>query len=61
MESYEKIWTGKRVYVKLKNSERCYSGLVLDEGEIFLTIRDIKNHLVQIPFDEIGLLQEEKC
>ena len=59
METIDKIWLGKKVFLKLKNSTRCYSGLVLGEDEIGITIKDIKNHLVKIPFDEIGLLQEE--
>ena len=55
----DKIWTGKKVYIKIKNSNRAYSGLVLDEDFISITIRDIMNHLVKINLDEISLLQEE--
>ena len=56
----DKLWIGKKVFIKLKNSTRCYSGVVIEEDEIFLTLIDIKNHLVKIPLDEIQLLQQEE-
>lgn len=54
------LWKGKRIYCKLKNTYRAYSGIVIAEDNISITIRDIKGNLVKINFDEAGLLQEEK-
>ena len=60
MENSDKVrWIGKRIYVRLKNSNRAYSGVVIAENCISITIRDIVGHLVQINFDEVGLLQEQ--
>jgi hypothetical protein len=57
---YDKIWIGKKVFVKLKNSTRAYSGIVLNETPDTIIIRDIINHLVSINKSEIAILQEEK-
>lgn len=60
MDSLDMKWRGKKVYCRLKNSSRAYSGLVLEEDYISITLRDLRGHLVKLNFDEIGLLQEEK-
>lgn len=60
METYDKLWVGKRVFVKVKGFvNRSYSGVVLNEDYTSITIRDIKNNIVRLSFDEISLLQEE--
>lgn len=53
------LWIGKKVYLKLKNSNRSYSGVVIDETNNSIIIRDIRNHIVRISLDECSLLQEE--
>jgi hypothetical protein len=60
MNDYDKIWKGKKVYIKLKSSNRAYSGIVLDETEETITLKDIVGHLVRLNKSEIGILQEEK-
>jgi hypothetical protein len=54
------IWIGKKVYIALKNSNRAYSGVILNETEFVLTIRDIRGNLVDISKSEIAFRQEEK-
>jgi hypothetical protein len=51
---------GKRVYIKIKDSSRYYSGLVIDETELYITIKDIAGHLVYITKSEASFIQEEK-
>jgi hypothetical protein len=60
MEKSDMVWLKKKVYIRLKNSNRSYSGIVLVETKESITIRDIVGHLVTINFSEIGLLQEER-
>jgi hypothetical protein len=61
METSDKIWQGKRVFVKLKSFlNRCYVGSVLAEDNFSITIRDKVGQLVRLNFDELALLQEEK-
>jgi len=54
------MWKDKKVYVKIKNSNRSYSGIVLDENESSITIKDIAGHLVSINKSEYSFIQEEK-
>lgn len=54
------LWVGKKTYIKLKNSNRSYSGVVLNETEELITIKDIYGHLVDISKSEIAFRQEEK-
>ncbi len=60
MENSDKIWIGKKVFVKVKNSNRAYSGLVLNENDFSITLRDIVGHIVQLNLSELSILQEEK-
>lgn len=54
------LWYGKKIFVKLKNSNRSYSGIVLNENDLSITIKDIYGHLVDISKSEIAFRQEEK-
>ncbi len=56
----DKIWKGKRVYVKTKELNRNYSGEVVDENDFSITIIDIKGQLVLINKNDMALLQEER-
>lgn len=60
MDDNQKLWVGKRIYVRLKNSTRAYSGHVLDENETSILIKDMYGNFVRISLDEIGILQEQK-
>jgi len=60
MEESDKIWKGKKVFLKLRNSTRAYCGIVLDETQDTIILRDIVNHLVSISKSEIALLQQER-
>lgn len=52
-------WIGRKIYCRLKGTGRAYSGVVIGEDNISITIKDVKGNLVRILFDEAGLLQEE--
>ena len=54
------LWIGKKIYIKLKNSNRSYSGVVIDENSEMFTLRDIYGKLVDISKSEIAFRQEEK-
>lgn len=54
----EKLWKDKKVYLTT-HSKRVYSGLVLDETEVKLILRDIKGHLVELSKIDINFIQEE--
>ncbi len=59
-----KKYLKKKVFVVLKNDRR-YSGKLINisdigNGLIFLSIIDIKNHLVTFTSDEIKMIQEEE-
>jgi hypothetical protein len=55
----KKIWTGKRVYIKLKNSTRCYSGYIIDETSTSITLLDINNNRVMLALESLEILQEQ--
>lgn len=60
MENYDTKWQDKRVFIKLRGfSNRSYSGIVVEEDQDSITIKDIKGHLVRISKSEMALLQEE--
>jgi len=54
------MWKDKKVYVKIRNTNRSYSGIVLEENEFSITIKDIAGHLVSINKSETGIIQEEE-
>lgn len=54
------IWQGKRVYIRLKDSKRNYSGQVITEDSNSISIIDIKGHLVQISKSNLDLIQQEE-
>ena len=51
-------WIGKKVYISLKSGMR-FTGVVLEETSVNLTIKDKFSHNVMISKDEISLLKEE--
>ena len=53
-------WLGKKIYVKIKDSNRYYSGRVVDEDSNTLKIIDINGHHVSINKAETSFIQEEK-
>lgn len=55
-----KIWLNKKVYISIKNSNRKYSGKVIIEDAISLTIIDINGKQVRITKDSTEFIQEEK-
>lgn len=60
MDKKDLIWKDKKVYIKLLNSNRSYSGIVIEETEDKIILKDIYSHLVEIKRSEIALMQEEK-
>ena len=48
---------GKKVKVSLKNG-RYYKGLVLSQGDDFLTIRDLRDNIVHVRLDFISEIEE---
>lgn len=54
-----KIWINKKVYVKILNSNRAYSGIVVAEDNNSITLLDIRNHQVYINKADVSLIQEE--
>lgn len=57
---YDMLWLNKKVYLKIKNSNRSYSGKIIDENNLFITLIDIKNNQVQINKEDISIIQEEE-
>ena len=55
-----KIWMNKKVFIKLSNMNRAYSGRVISEDENTLTIIDITGKNVQIKKLDCSIIQEEK-
>jgi len=61
MSDSDKIgWKGKQIYVRLKNSNRAYSGVVLSENDFSITIKDIVGHLVTINFSLLSFFHNSK-
>lgn len=54
------MWKDKKIYVKIRNTNRSYSGIVLEENEFSITIKDIVGHLVSINKSEASIIQEEE-
>ena len=52
-------WLNKKVYVKIRNFNRSYSGKVIEENEFSITIIDLANHQVLINKEDCSLIQEE--
>lgn len=55
----ENEWLNKKVKVSL-SSGMYYKGLVLDEGDEWIKLRDIKDNVVFIKFDAISVIEEWK-
>ena len=53
-------WLGKKIYVKIKDSNRYYCGRVLDEDDSTIKIIDINGHRVSVNKSETSFIQEEK-
>ena len=58
MENKKTIWMNKKVYLRIV--DRAYSGRVIEEDEISITIIDIYTHHVRFLKKDVILLQEEK-
>ena len=54
----ENRWISKKVYLQLING-RFYTGTVIDENSLSITIKDKFNKLVQISKSDLSFLQEE--
>jgi len=53
-------WLGKKIYVKIKDSNRYYSGRVIDEDDSIIKLIDINGHRVSVNKSETSFIQEEK-
>lgn len=51
-------WKGKKVFILLK-SGRVYTGQVIHDDFVFLTLKDKFSKTVQVSFDDISVIQEE--
>lgn len=56
----KKIWMNKKVYVRISNLNRAYSGRVIEEDDFSITIIDINGKIVLINKKDAAFIQEEK-
>jgi hypothetical protein len=56
----KKIWMNKKVYVRISNLNRAYSGRVIEEDDFSITIIDINGKRVLINKKDAAFIQEEK-
>jgi small nuclear ribonucleoprotein (snRNP)-like protein len=52
-------WMNKKVYLETFSGRR-YSGKVIEESEVKLVLRDIKNYIVELSKIDVKLIQEEE-
>ena len=52
------VWIGKKVFISTK-SGKVFTGIVIDEDDAHLTIKDKFSHNVLVSRDELSLLKEE--
>lgn len=52
-------WINKKVYIKMRDSPRSYSGRVINEDELSITFIDVMTHHVRILKADASIIQEE--